>query len=403
MAFRHSSCAGYQPCDSYFVESDGGFLPTQLDARERARHLARERQLVIAEELSTVTSEAYQADVLRHMEHMELNTLPDVASIDIQSEIQWFMRPYLLDFLIEAHAAFQLLPETLFLAVNLLDRYCSRRVVYKRHYQLVGCASLLIAAKYGDRKDRVPTIRELKSMCCSLYDDDMFTQMEWHVLQTLDWLIGHPTVDGFLQMALSDAPYDHEVEHMSWYICEIAMFHKDFVSTKPSVMARSALALARCILGRREPAFSAWAADYDSMTMVSLSQQLHRPSQVLSKKYASSHFSSVAATMETFLARQASIARSYAPPTPPCDRSMAAEQKQYPGQGTPHTPQKGQAPPVPNGVLTPPITPDGEYFGAGVYPKHAGVGPPHRPATPSSLRDHQRGADLEARQQQTMF
>ena len=105
------------------------------------------------------------------------------------------MRPYLLDFLIEAHSAFQLLPESLFLTVNLLDRYCSKRVVYKRHYQLVGCAALLIAAKYGDKKDKVPTIKELKSMCCSLYDDDMFLQMEWHVLSTLGWAIGHPTVE----------------------------------------------------------------------------------------------------------------------------------------------------------------------------------------------------------------
>lgn len=23
-------------------------------------------------------------------------------------------------------------------------------------------------------------------MCCSLYDEDMFTQMEWHVLNTLE-------------------------------------------------------------------------------------------------------------------------------------------------------------------------------------------------------------------------
>jgi hypothetical protein len=69
----------------------------------------------------------------------------------MQREIQWFMRPYLIDFLIEAHSAFSLLPETLFLTVNLLDRYCSKRVVYKQHYQLVGCAALLIAAKYGDK------------------------------------------------------------------------------------------------------------------------------------------------------------------------------------------------------------------------------------------------------------
>lgn len=134
--------------------------------------------------------------------------MPDIHSIEIQTEIQWFMRPYLLDFLLEAHHAFQLLPETLHLAVNLLDRYCSRRVVYKRHYQLVGCASLLIAAKYGDRKERVPTIKELKSMCCSLYDDDMFTQMEWHVLQTLNWMIGHPTVTSFQQLATSEMSCD---------------------------------------------------------------------------------------------------------------------------------------------------------------------------------------------------
>jgi hypothetical protein len=35
--------------------------------------------------------------------------MPDIHSIEIQTEIQWFMRPYLLDFLLEAHHAFQLL------------------------------------------------------------------------------------------------------------------------------------------------------------------------------------------------------------------------------------------------------------------------------------------------------
>lgn len=113
------------------------------------------------------------------------------------------MRPYLLEFIIEAHMAFQLSPTTLFLTCNLLDRYCSRRVVYKRHYQLVGCIALLIAAKYGDKKNRVPAIKQLKSMCCSLYDDDTFIQMEWHVLQTLGWTLGHPTVDAFLWTPLT--------------------------------------------------------------------------------------------------------------------------------------------------------------------------------------------------------
>jgi hypothetical protein len=159
------------------------------------------------------------------------------------------MRPLLLDFIIDAHQAFQLLPETLFLTVNLLDRYCSTRVVLKHNYQLIGCASLLIAAKYGERKNRVPMIEELKSMCGSVYDEQMFIQTEWHVLDILEWKIGHPTVYSFLQVALLEGNDEVEVEHMAQYICEVALYHRDFVSTKPSIMARASIAVARTIRG----------------------------------------------------------------------------------------------------------------------------------------------------------
>lgn len=236
--------------------------------------------------------------------------MPEVESIDLQHEIEWYMRPYLLDFLIEAHTAFQLLPSTLFLTVNLLDRYCSKRIVYKKHYQLVGCAALLIAAKYGDKKDRVPTIRELKSMCCGLYDDDMFIQMEWHVLQTLGWTVGHPTVDAFLQIAVMDTPYDPEAEHLALYILEISLFHRDFVSKTSANLARSALALSRCILGRPQTDSGDWASDFDSTTLVDLSQHLMRPSQVLYRKYSSHVYSRVSKLLEAFLAKQASMSRS---------------------------------------------------------------------------------------------
>lgn len=368
MAYQQQPQVRYGHCDSYFVEShDDGIFAARAEARERARTIARMQQRAIAEDLSRQTADEYQEDIMDHMEYMESQTLPDVNSIDIQTEIQWFMRPYLLDFLVEAHAAFQLLPETLFLAVNLLDRYCSRRVVYKRHYQLVGCAALLIAAKYGDKKDRVPTVRELKSMCCSLYDDEMFTQMEWHVLQTLNWIVGHPTVDAFLQVALSEGRYDPEVEHMSLYIAEIALFHKEFVSTKPSVLARSSLALARCILSRNQDAVSEWAGTYDAQTVVSLSNHLYQPSQVLSRKYASMHLSNVSTTVDEFLQRQAQIARrAAAPPTPPVTATLEEPKLATDAYG-PQTPQKNHygASVMQHGCLTPPITPENEQFGHG--------------------------------------
>lgn len=363
MAYQTQSArnmARYGYCDSYFVESvDDGLYTQRAREREEARIVKRQRQRQLAETLSTATGEEYRDDILEHMESMETMTLPDVNAIDIQTEIQWFMRPFLLDFIIEAHLAFQLLPETLYLAINLLDRYCSRRVVYKRHYQLVGCSALLIAAKFGDRKDRVPTVRELKTMCCNLYEDEMFTQMEWHVLCTLNWVIGHPTVDSFLQLAMSEIPYDKEVEHLAWYICEVAMFHQEFVSTLPSIMARSALALARCMLNVAVDGQSDWASAYDAQTVMALSQKLESPSQVLSKKYSSPHFSCTAQTVESFFARQAEFARQAAPPTPPAD--MMAAHNKLRAESAPLTPQKFQyGPTAAYGYITPPITPEGD-------------------------------------------
>ena len=314
-------------------------------------------------------------------DRVQNETLADVLSIEIQLEIQWFMRPYLIDFLVEAHAAFQLLPETLFLAVNLLDRYCSKRVVYKRHYQLVGCAALLIAAKYGDRKERVPMIKELKSMCCSLYDEDMFTQMEWHVLNTLDWMIGHPTVDSWLKIMLNEGPAceDVEVGHMSLYLCEIALYHKDFVSKKPSVMAQASLALARGILGRPD---GLDGHDIEvNKTLLELSTKLDRPSQVLFRKYAAPHNSRVSTTLDMFLRQQEALSRRVTPPTPPCEINI--QQKSLYSQEYPGTPVKAYGNSMMNnGCVTPPFTPPEE--GGNCYVGNRGYHQaPRCPVTPT--------------------
>ncbi|KAI1433878.1 cyclin [Xylaria sp. CBS 124048] len=360
----------------YFAETDE---PRRLNMKDAAKILARNRQEMIANDLSRLAGDEYLEDIMQHTRQMEDETLPDANLIDMQREIQWFMRPYLIDFLIEAHAAFVLLPETLFLTVNLLDRYCSKRVVYKQHYQLVGCAALLIAAKYGDKKDRVPQINELNNMCCGLYDSGMFTQMEMHVLNTLDWTIGHPTVDFFTQLIVAEEADDREVEHMAAFLCEIALYHRDFVSTKPSVMARASLALARAILGRSEINDDAWD-NVEHLTVLTLSQHLHQTSVTLSRKYASPHLSRVSARLVDFLAEQTAISRraQQLPPSPPAEPTLSSGHSNIYD-----TPQKGCGPAsgAVDGYMTPPITPDGMCYAA-ADPANKYV-PPRCPVTPT--------------------
>lgn len=55
----------------------------------------------------------------------------------------------------------QLTQQTLHHTVYLFDLYCSKRVLYKRHYTLLFLTCLLVSCKYNDKKSKMPTIDEL--------------------------------------------------------------------------------------------------------------------------------------------------------------------------------------------------------------------------------------------------
>jgi hypothetical protein len=202
------------------------------------------------------------------------------------------MRFILIEFLVQIHAKFELPPEALFLSVNLLDRYCCCKGIGRSNYQLLGCTTLWIAAKYGDSKKRlIPSLAELCSACCNLYDRSNFVEMEWDVLQVLGWAIGHPDTHTFLKVALADSFCNRQVGHVSMYITETALFFKEFACTKPSILSEAALALAAYMLGRISMNASPGARDYDPHTFVNLFTRLYRPPPVLFTKYASKQFS----------------------------------------------------------------------------------------------------------------
>jgi hypothetical protein len=167
------------------------------------------------------------------------------------------MRPYLIDFLIEIHLQYRLRPETLYLAINVIDRYVSKRVVFKKHYQLVGCAALWIAAKYEDAKERVPSVQELGTMCCGAYEESSFLQMEGHVLSTIGWQLGHPTAEAWLRLFSIGAHREQigdleaaSTGHLARFMMELTLFHRSYVGLKSSDIAGGALLLSRYILGK---------------------------------------------------------------------------------------------------------------------------------------------------------
>jgi hypothetical protein len=77
------------------------------------------------------------------------------------------MRQILVDWLVEVHLKFKLLPETLFLTVNLIDRYTYIKQVKRNDYQLLGVTAMLIACKYEEIY--APEIRDFIYMTDKAY------------------------------------------------------------------------------------------------------------------------------------------------------------------------------------------------------------------------------------------
>lgn len=73
MSFRRYPTSSYQPCDTFFVESCGGFPAPSLDSKEHAKIIARERQYAIADELSKIASDELRHDILSHLLEMDVS------------------------------------------------------------------------------------------------------------------------------------------------------------------------------------------------------------------------------------------------------------------------------------------------------------------------------------------
>ena len=80
----------------------------------------------------------------------EKENLPSERYMTQQQDINEKMRAILVDWIIEVHLKFKLLPETLFLTVGLIDRFLEREQIKRSNLQLVGVTAMLIASKYEE-------------------------------------------------------------------------------------------------------------------------------------------------------------------------------------------------------------------------------------------------------------
>jgi len=190
----------------------------------------------------------YVQDLYTHFRDQELKTSVKPIYMEDQTHINERMRSILVDWLVEVHLKFKLVPETLYLTVNLIDRYLERKEVTRPKLQLVGVTTLLIAAKYEEIYP--PELRDLVYICDRAYSKDEILEMEEIILRALEYRITIPSAHAFLVRYLKAAHADKQIVQMSCYILDGTLQSYNLLHYMPSQLAAAAVFLARRSVGR---------------------------------------------------------------------------------------------------------------------------------------------------------
>ena len=190
----------------------------------------------------------YVVEIFDYLRDLELETLPNPHYIDHQPDLEWKMRGILVDWLIEVHTRFRLLPETLFLAVNIIDRFLSAEVVALDRLQLVGVAAMFIASKYEEVLS--PHVANFSHVADETFTDKEILDAERHILATLEYNMSYPNPMNFLRRISKADNYDIQTRTLGKYLMEISLLDHRFMCYPQSHVAAAAMYLARLILER---------------------------------------------------------------------------------------------------------------------------------------------------------
>ncbi|CAL8998558.1 unnamed protein product [Prunus brigantina] len=170
--------------------------------------------------------------------------------MESQPDINPKMRSILIDWLVEVHRKFELMPETFYLTVNIIDRYLSMKIVSRRELQLVGISSMVIASKYEEIW--APQVIDFVCLSDYAYTGDQILLMEKAILGKLEWYLTVPTPYVFLSRYIkASVSPGEEVKNMVFFLAELGIMHyPTTVRYSPSLIAAAAVYGARCTLNK---------------------------------------------------------------------------------------------------------------------------------------------------------
>ncbi|XP_059658059.1 cyclin-A2-2 [Cornus florida] len=210
----------------------------------------------------------YASDIYDNLHVMELDRRLSVNYMEIlQRDITQSMRGILIDWLVEVLEEYRLVPDTLYLTVSLIDRYLSQNYIEKQRLQLLGVTCMLIASKYEEVC--APRVEEFCFVTDNTYTRAEVLKMESQVLNFLGFQLSVPTTKKFLRRFIQAAQVSYkvssaELEFLANYLAELTLVEYSFLKILPSLIAASAVFLARWTLNQSDHPWNPTLEHYTS-------------------------------------------------------------------------------------------------------------------------------------------
>ncbi|KAM4038972.1 G2/mitotic-specific cyclin-B2-like [Anomaloglossus baeobatrachus] len=187
----------------------------------------------------------YVMDIYNYLKQLELKQPIKERYLE-GKEVNERMRAVLVDWLVQVHSRFQLLQETLYMGIAIMDRYLQVQPISRGKLQLVGVTALLLASKYEEMYS--PEVSDFVYITDNAYTTSQVREMEVLMLRELNFDLGRPLPLHFLRRASKSCSADAERHTLSKYLMELSLIDYEMVHFRPSEIASAALCLAQKVL-----------------------------------------------------------------------------------------------------------------------------------------------------------
>lgn len=209
--------------------------------------------------------EEYRASIGAYLVQKDADNPIRRDYMQVQTDINAKMRGILVDWLVDVHLKFELLPQTLFNCIALMDRYLAVTEIKRAKLQLIGVTCLMIVAKIEEVY--TPMVKDYIAVCDNAYTARELLATEGDILSALNFNVLCPTGYTFLANYNLQLQLEDKLFYYAQFLLETSQLELTPLKHSNAVLAAGAIFFTNKLFKKE-----GWPTAYEEATGVTETQ-----------------------------------------------------------------------------------------------------------------------------------